>query len=169
MDVETAVKQLEATGANRQESRWALDSEIDYILEQARKRKVRISYPEAVQDAYDRIHAWIETDSGLSLSWDSILRIASTHRQAAVWAMCAGNKIREGRNRANAEERDEARDERIRKLAKDQHLSEGEVEIDEGAVISEGDDNGTYVQAWVWVDFSGTELDKETEEEETTG
>ena len=23
------------------------------------------------------------------------------------------------------------------------------------------EDNGAYVQAWVWVDFSGTQLDKE--------
>lgn len=29
------------------------------------------------------------------------------------------------------------------------------------AQISEGDDNGCYVQAWVWCDFEGTELDKE--------
>lgn len=27
--------------------------------------------------------------------------------------------------------------------------------------ISEGDDNGAYIQAWLWVDFTGTELDKD--------
>lgn len=28
---------------------------------------------------------------------------------------------------------------------------DGEIEIDEGAVCSRGDDDGCYVQAWVWV------------------
>lgn len=36
-------------------------------------------------------------------------------------------------------------------------------EIDDAGVvkISEGSDNGAYIQAWVWVDFSGTPLDKD--------
>ena len=53
---------------------------------------------------------------------------------------------------------------RIIKLAKAQHNTdskEGELEIDAEALLSEGDDNGTYVAAWVWVDFAGTEFDKE--------
>lgn len=33
-------------------------------------------------------------------------------------------------------------------------------EIDENAPISKGDDNGCYVQAWVWFDFTGTQFDK---------
>lgn len=53
----------------------------------------------------------------------------------------------------------EQRDDVIRKLAYT-YQKDGELEIDEGAVISEGDDNGAYVASWVWVDFSGTELDK---------
>ena len=39
---------------------------------------------------------------------------------------------------------------------------EGEVEIDH-ALISEGDDNGAYVLAWVWADFAGTPFDKDDE------
>lgn len=39
--------------------------------------------------------------------------------------------------------------------AKDLHESEGEIEIDCGALISRGDDDGAYVAAyvaaWVWV------------------
>lgn len=35
--------------------------------------------------------------------------------------------------------------------ARAEHQSDGEVEIDEGAVVSHGDDPGAYVQAWVWV------------------
>lgn len=58
------------------------------------------------------------------------------------------------------------RDGKIRELAKARLASEGQVEFDENAVVSEGDDNGAYVQAWVWVDFAGTELDKGTDEEE---
>lgn len=54
-----------------------------------------------------------------------------------------------------------AREEVIRKMAKAQHEKEGELEIDAEAVVSEGFDNGAYVAAWVWVDFSGTAEDKE--------
>lgn len=49
----------------------------------------------------------------------------------------------------------------IRALAKDEHEREGDLEIDEDAVVSEGDDNGAYVQCWKWVEFAGTPLDKE--------
>ncbi len=37
---------------------------------------------------------------------------------------------------------------------------EGELEFDDDAVASEGDDNGAYLQAWAWVDFAGANLDK---------
>ena len=47
-------------------------------------------------------------------------------------------------------------------LARQQHQDDGKVEIDSNAKLSEGDDNGTYVQAWVWVDFADQPgLDKE--------
>ncbi|CCG43339.1 hypothetical protein [Magnetospirillum molischianum] len=50
-------------------------------------------------------------------------------------------------------------------IAREQHHVDGEVEIDDPAdgiaTISEGDGNGAYVLAWVWADFSGTELNKE--------
>jgi hypothetical protein len=48
----------------------------------------------------------------------------------------------------------------IVKMAKDQCVSEGLLEVDDNATLSEGDDNGTYVQAWVWVDFTDTPFDK---------
>lgn len=47
------------------------------------------------------------------------------------------------------------RDSQIRALAKEQHHRDGEVEIDDGAAVSEGQDNGAYVQAWVWTSFAG--------------
>ncbi len=37
---------------------------------------------------------------------------------------------------------------------------DGELEIDDNAVVSHGEDNGAYVQAWVWVGFGGTRFDK---------
>jgi len=48
---------------------------------------------------------------------------------------------------------------------KDPKVHEGELEIDDNAVVSYGGDNGAYVQAWLWVDFSGTPLDEEAEDE----
>ena len=46
-------------------------------------------------------------------------------------------------------------------LAIKQHVEDGVLEVHCDAKVSEGDDNGAYVQAWVWVDFSGTEFDRE--------
>ena len=45
-------------------------------------------------------------------------------------------------------------------LAQEEYDKDITCEIDDNAKISEGNDNGAYVQAWVWVDFEGTELDK---------
>jgi hypothetical protein len=49
-------------------------------------------------------------------------------------------------------------------LARDYHQREGAVEIDDDAELSESNDNGCYVAAWVWVGFAGTEFDKEKKE-----
>jgi hypothetical protein len=53
------------------------------------------------------------------------------------------------------------REEAIRNLAVDlpESLTE-KVSIDGDAVVSEGDDNGAYVLAWLWVPFEGTPFDK---------
>jgi hypothetical protein len=56
----------------------------------------------------------------------------------------------------------EARRLEIVGLAQVQHHDYWEdIEIDSDAQLSEGDDNGCYVQAWVWFDFAGTKFDKE--------
>lgn len=52
-------------------------------------------------------------------------------------------------------EPDHPLDEAYREAARDLHQEEGEVEIDDDAVISYGDDYGAYVQAWVWVSNEG--------------
>jgi hypothetical protein len=48
----------------------------------------------------------------------------------------------------------------ITELAREQREIEGAVEIDDNALLSEGNDNGCYVAAWVWVDFARTKFDK---------
>jgi hypothetical protein len=61
-------------------------------------------------------------------------------------------------------ERDD-RQRRIADLARQRVTHEGELEIDDRTVISEADDNGSYVMAWVWLDFGGVRgLDKELDE-----
>ena len=52
----------------------------------------------------------------------------------------------------------------IIELAREQREIEGAVEIDDNALLSEGNDNGYYVAAWVWVDFADTKFDKQKEE-----
>ncbi len=52
----------------------------------------------------------------------------------------------------------------IIELAREQRQEEGLVEIDDDARLSEGNDNGCYVAAWVWVDFADTKFDKQMEE-----
>jgi hypothetical protein len=42
-------------------------------------------------------------------------------------------------------------DEEYIEKAIDLHYRDGELEIDSNAVVSRGDDDGAYVQAWVWV------------------
>jgi hypothetical protein len=58
----------------------------------------------------------------------------------------------------------ESRRLQVIELAREQRGEEGAVEIDDCAELSEGNDNGCYVRAWVWVDFDGTKFDKEKEE-----
>ena len=53
----------------------------------------------------------------------------------------------------------------IIELAREQREIEGAVEIDDNALLSEGNDNGCYVAAWVWVDFARTKFDKEKGED----
>jgi len=58
------------------------------------------------------------------------------------------------------------RDQKILDLARqNENLRDGELELDDNAIISEGEDNGAYVQVWMWVPFDGTPLDKEPLEE----
>ena len=46
-------------------------------------------------------------------------------------------------------------------LARERHQEEGVLEIDDNAQFSEGGGHAYHVAAWVWVDFEGTQMDKE--------
>ena len=54
----------------------------------------------------------------------------------------------------------------IIELAREQRQEEG-LEIDNDARISEGNDNGCYVAAWVWADFAESKFDKVKEVQPT--
>jgi hypothetical protein len=58
----------------------------------------------------------------------------------------------------------ESRRLQVIELAREQRGEEGAVEIDDCAELSEGNDNGCYVRAWVWVDFDGTKFNKLADE-----
>lgn len=61
---------------------------------------------------------------------------------------------------------EEARRVTVIELARsDYRVSEGELEIEDDAVVSFGDDNSAYVQTWLWVDFAGTQLDQSAKKE----
>jgi hypothetical protein len=59
---------------------------------------------------------------------------------------------------------DDPRREQIVEMASETLAREGAIEFDDDAIVSEGSDNGAYVEGWIWLDFSGTPLDKEKEE-----
>ena len=46
----------------------------------------------------------------------------------------------------------------FRSRAQELYHSDGYIEIDSDARISRGDDEGAYVEAWVWVPFNDEEL-----------
>ncbi len=48
-----------------------------------------------------------------------------------------------------------------------EHQRDGEIEVDEGAVVSLGADDGAYVQAWLWV--SNREAGVENDEDDDDG
>lgn len=55
-------------------------------------------------------------------------------------------------------------DEAYRDAAKALHGSDGHCEIDEGAVVSEGEDDGAYIQAWVWVSHEDAGIGEEDDD-----
>lgn len=54
-------------------------------------------------------------------------------------------------------------DDVVRAMAKSMYEVEGEIEIDDNAVVSHGADPGAYVAAWVWVPFDDEDEDESDE------
>lgn len=63
----------------------------------------------------------------------------------------AGVESIKGRDGVECPGLQRAHDLAYRNQARAIHAEEGEIEIDDNAKISRGDDAGAYVQAWVWV------------------
>lgn len=55
----------------------------------------------------------------------------------------------------------EARRVALIEMARQEYSDSATVQIDDSAQLSEGLDNGVFVQAWVWVPLAGTQYDKE--------
>ncbi len=51
-------------------------------------------------------------------------------------------------------------DEQYRNTAKALFHNEGDLEVDENAAVSRGDDPGAYVQVWVWVSNADVRINK---------
>lgn len=69
-------------------------------------------------------------------------------------------------HREEGEEDEPPTDEEYIETARQIHGEDGVCEIDEGAVVSRGDDPGAYVQAWVWVYKTDIDPEKYAEKED---
>lgn len=112
-------------------------------------------------------------DRGASPVWGQsglVWSVLADARAAARWlagtckpgegvqAVCVVRENANGDVLLRAKVRKLTRKERRAEILK---LARLEGEVDDDAKVSEGDDNGAYVQAWVWVSFAGTALDKD--------
>ncbi|HWZ31078.1 MAG TPA: hypothetical protein VNX18_07090 [Bryobacteraceae bacterium] len=43
----------------------------------------------------------------------------------------------------------------FRALAKELYHEDGQIEVDDNACVSRGDEEGAYVEAWLWVPLKG--------------
>lgn len=102
-----------------------------------------------------------------NFGWDSVAdRDQFTSTGHAPLSLAEIDDLCETLNLGEAEtEEQQARRLAIIGLAGEQHASE-DVGVDADARLAEGDDNGCHVSAWLWVSFSGTPFDKETEADE---
>lgn len=58
------------------------------------------------------------------------------------------------------------KEDKLRQLAKERYQQQGELEFDDDALVSIGDDpSGGYVQAWVWVEWEEESNDQEDSHE----
>ena len=118
------------------------------------------------------VHNWWDLAEGnyvIQAANDRAALIAVDYfKQHGMQSHMLRNMINDDADRTKEALTGELRDAWIIQLARDKYEDEGTIEIDNiedihcHELISEGGDNGCYVKAWVWVDFSETVLDKET-------
>lgn len=79
-------------GVNRDDARKAIDSESDFIREDGKRDRLRISYAASIDTAYQRIAAWIRTaeEYRVKLDWEDLAKFVASHRPACVWAVLVG-------------------------------------------------------------------------------
>ncbi len=91
-------------------------------------------------------------------------KLANAMRDVRAWDRYPHDEDTEGTNGVESitgpdGTRYQGADGAYRALARENYQRDGEIEIDDNAVVSRGDDNGAYVAAWLWVE--GCELCKE--------
>lgn len=86
-----------------------------------------------------------------------IRRLDEEHEYLEFWTHDGGYILdsRFSRNEATDASTDPA-DQAYRDAARRLHHRGGDIEIDDNAVVSRGDDPGAYVQAWIWIDKAST-------------
>ena len=68
-------------------------------------------------------------------------------------------ELSRGKPATQHEETNMKSDKWFRARAKELYCRDGEIEVDSNARISFGDDDGAYVEAWVWVPLNEEESD----------
>jgi hypothetical protein len=102
-------------------------------------------------------------DFAAQLQWDSWQTHLANLKQELALALEA-EVLTPPDSNGEALSQEELRRLSIVQMARKAHAVDGVCEISDDAAVSDGDDNGAYVQAWVWVDFQRTEHDKEKKE-----
>ena len=77
------------------DARKAVEMETDDII----RDNKRMKYPDAVQEAYERVSGWIRGahEFTITRSWLSIASFHASHRHAGTWAVLIGQAIIEAR------------------------------------------------------------------------
>jgi len=66
-------------------------------------------------------------------------------------------------------DRDDAWRRAIRQLAVETRSDDGDIEFDDDCAVSESSENGAYLEAWLWIAFDGSPLDKRRDFGATVG
>jgi hypothetical protein len=97
----------------------------------------------------------------LSLTMEESETLAKAAAKAKLYDVASRIKscIEESRKNVDVEEK-------YREACRANHCRDGELECDDDAVVSIGNDKGAYVQTWTWVDDDEAGIESEDEDEE---